>query len=610
MSALFVAPTAGAVERTDAAQGVLRLVSAKNHSGSSSSSGSQGTSGANGNGGSASGGNAASGTGANGDGAAASGAKGDSDTNGGQSSGLADTGVGSVVLCLALVTGLLGMGVALSCRRASGDSCRVAKVRVAGAVVTIVSLTASLALVGTQAHAAQTNASAVGLSFAGEAEFADDNSVSVPALNVTNHSAHDITITAVTVSDGLTWVSQAVGKTVTADGGSLASNWLAPTAIPASLAREVKASASQSKDLTVSVAYSYDDAYVVTWDANGGMFPSQVSSTTMKVNPGSAVSDPGVPTRVGYTFQGWNTSANGTGQSVAASGSAASRPTANATYYAQWKARTYTISYELNNGTATGANPTQYAHGVGVASLSEPQRTGWRFDGWYDSPHLYTKIGSGTSADDYLEMRIIQVGQHDGDGSGLTFQAVHAMPTALRMDTKQSNQSGYWNYDVCGWLSGGGSSAGPFWKMLPEGLSTQIMTVYKKYAHNDYYKGYSEWGRTVTGMWILGYSELYGALPSGANTAPSDGSQYAFWKYKGVTNKYPSYNALGDLHLYQTRSGGLPKPPAAYANETVYKRVWTRMDFSSTGFYMVDEYGAEGASSSNLVNAVVPAFCL
>ena len=138
MSALFVAPTAGAVERTDAAQGVLRLVSAKNHSGSSSSSGSQGTSGANGNGGSASGCNAASGTGANGDGAAASGAKGDSDTNGGQSSGLADTGVGSVVLCLALVTGLLGMGVALSCRRASGDSCRVAKVRVAGAVVTIV----------------------------------------------------------------------------------------------------------------------------------------------------------------------------------------------------------------------------------------------------------------------------------------------------------------------------------------------------------------------------------------------------------------------------------------------------------------------------------------
>ncbi len=67
--------------------------------------------------------------------------------------------------------------------------------------------------------------------------------------------------------------------------------------------------------------------YTVTFNANGG----SVSPATRSVAGGAAVGELPKPTRSGYTFVGWFTAASGDTQI-----SAATKVTANVTYYAQW----------------------------------------------------------------------------------------------------------------------------------------------------------------------------------------------------------------------------------------------------------------------------------
>ena len=72
--------------------------------------------------------------------------------------------------------------------------------------------------------------------------------------------------------------------------------------------------------------------YTLTYDANGGSCtapPSTGPSTSWVSTPGSAAC-----TRAGYTFTGWNTSANGSGIGFAPGGS--TQLTGDNTLYAQW----------------------------------------------------------------------------------------------------------------------------------------------------------------------------------------------------------------------------------------------------------------------------------
>ena len=68
--------------------------------------------------------------------------------------------------------------------------------------------------------------------------------------------------------------------------------------------------------------------YTLTFDADGG----SVSSSTLTVTAGAAVGELPIPTRDGYTFNGWFTGTNGSGMQYSASTIAAG----NATLYASW----------------------------------------------------------------------------------------------------------------------------------------------------------------------------------------------------------------------------------------------------------------------------------
>ena len=130
--------------------------------------------------------------------------------------------------------------------------------------------------------------------------------------------------------------------------------------------------------MTVSKSYTIPAlaSYKITFNANGGSgAPGQQTKYYGKTLKLSSTK----PTRTGYTFQGWGTSASGS--VVYAPGG---NYTANAsdTLYAIWKAITYTVSYNANGGSgAPGAQTKTYGVTLTLSS-TKPTRSGYNFLGW------------------------------------------------------------------------------------------------------------------------------------------------------------------------------------------------------------------------------------
>lgn len=109
----------------------------------------------------------------------------------------------------------------------------------------------------------------------------------------------------------------------------------------------------------------------VTFNSQGG-----TAVASAKVNWGSKVSVPTVPTREGYTFNRWCTSSAGT---TAYDFSSAVK--SNITLYATWTQINYTITFNSNGGTSV-ANQT-VAYGKTATKPTNPTRTGYTFVSWY-----------------------------------------------------------------------------------------------------------------------------------------------------------------------------------------------------------------------------------
>ena len=128
------------------------------------------------------------------------------------------------------------------------------------------------------------------------------------------------------------------------------------------------------------------EKYTIQYNANGGSGapPSQQKTYGETLTLSSTK-----PTRSGYTFQGWATSASG---SVAYAAGANYTANAAATLYAVWKAITYTVSYNANGGSGAPANQTK-THGVALTlSSTKPTRTNYTFKGWGTSASAATVV--------------------------------------------------------------------------------------------------------------------------------------------------------------------------------------------------------------------------
>jgi len=141
--------------------------------------------------------------------------------------------------------------------------------------------------------------------------------------------------------------------------------------------------------------------YTVTYSGNtstGGTVPvdstqyQQGATVTVRGNTGSLV-------KTGYTFDGWNTQANGSGTPYAANATFA-MGSANVTLYAQWTLNTYTVTYNSNGATSGSVPVDGNAYSVLNPTVTVASNTGTLaknnsligFDGWNTAAD-----GSGTS---------------------------------------------------------------------------------------------------------------------------------------------------------------------------------------------------------------------
>ena len=116
--------------------------------------------------------------------------------------------------------------------------------------------------------------------------------------------------------------------------------------------------------------------YTVTYTLGGGV-NAEENPDTFTVESDTFIL--AIPTRGGYTFTGWTFAGQTEPQLVA------TVPTGtheNLTFVANWQANTYTVTYLLNEGVATGNNPTSYTPESEAFTLSAPSRVGHTFMGW------------------------------------------------------------------------------------------------------------------------------------------------------------------------------------------------------------------------------------
>lgn len=125
---------------------------------------------------------------------------------------------------------------------------------------------------------------------------------------------------------------------------------------------------------------------IVTFNANGGS--GEMDDLTVEQNVTTKLSS-NTFTRVGYTFDGWNTKADGTGKSYANEETVAFGE--DVTLYAKWKANKYTITYLINSDEHINdvSYPVDYIYGIGATLPTEVTKNagstlGYLFEGWFN----------------------------------------------------------------------------------------------------------------------------------------------------------------------------------------------------------------------------------
>ncbi len=116
------------------------------------------------------------------------------------------------------------------------------------------------------------------------------------------------------------------------------------------------------------------NTYTVYFDGNG-QTDGNMSGQTMTYDTSAALNANSY-TKTGYTFDGWNTAANGSGTAYADSASVKNLRSAQGdtiTLYAQWKVNYYTVKFVNDAGNEVSS--ATYAYGTPAADIAVPANT-------------------------------------------------------------------------------------------------------------------------------------------------------------------------------------------------------------------------------------------
>lgn len=281
----------------------------------------------------------------------------------------------------------------------------------------------------------------------------------------------------------------------------------------------------------------YANDYTIYYDGNGGVPDSWIQN----VQYDSVVELFVAVERAGYVFTGWNTLADGTGETV-------STPltylyTNDLTLYAQYTPNTYSVTF-MKLGGSGGSDGVDATYGLPMPEAIAPTRSGYTFQGYFAQPN-----GVGTK---YYDSNMTSMANWDNADNSV----IYAHWTANQYTVTLNKQSG----------TGGTSSVTvTFNSAMPSGSSISKPT---------------RLGYTFQGYYIL---------PNGVGVKyyNSDMSSANVWDYPGNATIYAYWTANQYTIILdkQSGNGGSDRVDATYLSAMPSAIAPTRVGYTFKGYF-------------------------
>ena len=325
---------------------------------------------------------------------------------------------------------------------------------------------------------------------------------------------------------------------------------------------------STAKDHTLYARWT-PNIYTLTYNNNGG-----TGCTNKQVTYNSDYGTLCTPTRTGYYFLGWYTAASG-GTKVTQTSTVTTAQ--DHTIYAQWKANTYTLTYNNNGGIGCTSKTVTYNSSYGT--LCTPTRTGYTFLGWYTAVSGGTQITQATTMTStqnhtvYAQWKAntYTLAYNNNRGTGCTSKTVTYNSSYGTLCTPIRT-----GYTFLGWYTSatGGTQISQSTIMN----KTQNHTIYAQWKANNYTLTYNNNGGSGCTNKTVTYNSNYGTLCTPTRT----GYNFAGW--------------------YTSATGGTQITQSTIMNKTQNHTIYAQWKESTVIDFV--NYSAIGFESFNVTSAI------
>jgi uncharacterized repeat protein (TIGR02543 family) len=332
------------------------------------------------------------------------------------------------------------------------------------------------------------------------------------------------------------------------------------------------------------------NAYTVYYNMNGG---------TGSVNPQpgnygtSIIVSSTVPTRLGYTFSGWNTLAAGNGSDYTGGG-ALTIPSSNVTLYAKWTPIMYSVSFNANGGSGSPSDVTGLTAGNNTTlSATTPVQTGYVFNGWntavdgsgqtYAGGQNFVVPAANTVLYAQWVANTYEIIYNANGGSGAPTPANGSTNSTVTLTSGSVTRAGYTHL---GWSTNSGATTATYYG--PSNLSFVVPA-----------------GNTILyAVWALADITVTYNINNGSGSTPSAVTD----KYLETITLAPSsaFNRSGyTFNGWNTAADGSGSSFAAEANFVMPNADKTLYAQWSAVYYAV-EYSANGGSNAPANQFAIP----
>ena len=227
--------------------------------------------------------------------------------------------------------------------------------------------------------------------------------------------------------------------------------------------------------------------YEVTFDINGG---DSVIPESQSVAYGDLIQEPGMqPTKMGYRFNGWNTTVDGSGDIW--NFMTSTMPNNDIRLYAQWVVNNYEVTFDINGGDNEVPASQTVAYGDLVQEPGiQPTKMGYKFNGWNivadGSGDVWNFITSTMPNNDIRLYAQWLVSDYEvtfdinGGDSEIPVSQMVAYGDLVQEPGIQPTKIGYrfngWNTAVDG--------SGDIWDFMTSTMPSSDMTLYAKWQKN------------------------------------------------------------------------------------------------------------------------------